>query len=109
MKDSPQPHSSSAPLVSDMPYRWKLWQLTDVWVFEHKALVQLVLDIIHLTSDDAKERLAVDQDLDTILLNRLVKGAWLFNIFEMVRQAAASSVPYTDLDQLRLGLVKQFS
>ena len=81
--------------------------LTDIGVPEVEALVELVLDPVHLGADDAEECLAIDKDLDAVLLDLLVEGAGAVDVLEVVGQAAAPAVPHTDLDQLRLGLVQQ--
>ena len=107
MKDSPQPHCSSDEVVSlcfkTVAY---LNLLTDIWVVKDKLLVELVLNPVHLTSDDAEKRLAINQDLDAILLYNLVELSWLVHLLEVVCQPAASTVLDADLDQLWLWLVK---
>ena len=81
--------------------------LTDVGVPEMEALVELVLDPVHLGADDAEEGLTVNEDLDAVLLDLLVEGARAIDVLEVVGQAAAPAVPHPDLDQLRLRLVQQ--
>ena len=59
-------------------------QLTDVGVLKDEALVQLVFEPVHLRSNDAEQGLGVDKNLDTILLNSLIKGSSLVHVFEVV-------------------------
>ena len=85
------------------------WGPTYVWISEHKSLVQLILHPVHLTANDAKQRLAVNQHLHAILFDFLVKHSWLLHEFEMVGQSATATVPYTNLDQFRGWLVEQLA
>lgn len=80
---------------------------TDVGVLKHKLLTQFVLCPIHLGTNNAEQRLAIDQDLDTILLHRFIESARLINVFQVVCQPATAPIPYTDLDELRIRLVEQ--
>lgn len=73
---------------------------------ENEALVQLILDPVHLASDDAEQGLAVDQYLDAILVDLLVERPRLVHVLQVVRQPAAPPVAHPDLDQLGLGLVQ---
>ncbi len=59
-------------------------ELTDVRIPEHKSLIQLVFHPVHLAPDDAEQRFAIDQDLDPILLYRLVKFSRFVHIFEVI-------------------------
>lgn len=80
---------------------------TDVGVLKHKLLAQFIFRPVHFGADNAEERLAVNQDSDAVLLHHLIESARLIDIFQLVCQPTAASVPYTDLDQLWVGLVKQ--
>lgn len=66
--------------------------LTDVGVLENEPCAQLVLQPVHLTTDDAEQCLAVDQYSDTVLLYALIECAGLVDVFQVVCQARASSV-----------------
>lgn len=59
-------------------------RLTYVRIAKYEPLVELVLDPIHFAPDDAEQRLAVDQDLYTILLYLLVKSSGFVDIIEVV-------------------------
>jgi hypothetical protein len=49
LKDSPQPHCSAEDDVSNLARTNRfVYQLTDVWVLEDEALVELVLQPVHL-------------------------------------------------------------
>ena len=74
---------------------------------EDKLLVELILNPVHLASDDAEERLAVNQDLDTILLDHFVELSWLVDVLEVVGETTAPTVLDSDLDQLWLWLIEQ--
>src|SRR5699024_7872651 len=121
MNDSPQPHCSSVPCTVSIflcftyssQYRRRLprrgpmnggVQRTYVGVPEDEALVELVLGPVHLAANDAEEGLAVDEHLDAILLDCLVKGARLVHVFEVVRQPAAAAVSHPNLDELGVRL-----
>ena len=75
--------------------------LTDIGVPEVEALVELVLDPVHLGADDAEECLAVDKDLDAVLLDDLVEAPRLGHVFEVVRHARAALVAHADPDEPR--------
>lgn len=81
-------------------------QLTYVGISKHKSLVQFVLYPIHLTSNDAEQRLAVNKNLHAVLLDLFVERSGLLHIFEVVRQATASTIPYSDFNQLWVRLVQ---
>lgn len=81
-------------------------RLTDVWVPEDESLVQLVLYPVHLAADYAEQCLAVYEDLDTVLFDRLVKGARLVDEFQMICQPRAASVLNANTDKLRIRLVE---
>lgn len=76
--------------------------LGDVRIPKHELLRERVLMPVHLRPDDAKERLRVNQHLDPVLLDHLVKLPRLVNVFEVVRQAGASPIADSDPDQLRI-------
>lgn len=67
MKDSPQPHSSSVEMLASFLV-CGVGVHTDIWVLEHKLLVELVFYPVHLASNNAEESFAVNQNLHTILL-----------------------------------------
>ena len=67
-------------------------KLTDVRILEDESLVELILQPIHLRANNAEQSLGINQNLDAILLDRLVKSTSLVHVFKMVRQTRASSV-----------------
>lgn len=81
--------------------------LTDVRVPENEPRAQFILQPVHLTSNNAEQRLAVNQHLDTILLDRLIERSRLVHIFQMVGQPAASSVLNTDTDEFAVRRIKE--
>ena len=107
MKDSPHPHDSSVE-TSQLPRTTTVQdvageKLTDVGVAEDESLAQLVLVPVHLTTNDAKQRLAVDQDLHTVLLHNLVELARLLDVLKVVGKARATTVLDSNSDVLGLG------
>ena len=86
MKDSPQPHCSSAkPSVPQDGTGAR--PLTYVGILEDKALIQLVLYPVHLAPYDAEQGFTVYQDLHAILLHSFVEGARFRNVLEVIRQS----------------------
>lgn len=81
--------------------------LTYVWIAKDKATAQFILDPVHLAPDDAEECLAIDQNFDAILFDRLIEHAGLVDIFKVVCEAATAPVPDPDPDELRIGLVQE--
>ena len=59
---------------------------------------------IHFASNDAKQRLAVDQHFHTILLDDLVEHARLVYVFKMVRQPRTATVLDAHSNEFRLRL-----
>lgn len=80
---------------------------TDIGVLKHKLLTQFIFRPVHFAADDAEEGFAVNQNLDAVLLHQFIESARLVDVFQLVGQPTAASVPYTDLDELRVGLVEQ--
>ena len=72
-----------------------------------KDAPQPILLPVHLAANDREERLAVDQDLNSVLLHDLVELPRLVNVLEMVRQPSAALVPHTDTNQLRCRTLEQ--
>ena len=107
MKDSPHPHDSSvetSQLPRTMTFKIRREKkLTNVGVAEDESLAQLILVPVHLATDDAKQRLAVDQDLHTVLLHNLVELARLLDVLEVVGKARATTVLDSNSDVLGLG------
>ena len=62
---------------------------------------QPVLLPVHLAPDDREQRLAVDDDLDPVLLHHLVELRRLLDVLEVVRQARTALVPHAYADHLR--------
>lgn len=54
--------------------------LLDVGVVEDKLGAETVFLPVHLASDDAEQRLAVDEHLNTILLDALVESTCFFGL-----------------------------
>lgn len=84
----------------------RVGRLTYVGIPKNKFLIQLVFCPVHLAADDAEQGLAIDEHLDPVLLDRLVKRTGLVDIFEMVRQAAAAPIPNANFDEFWLGLIQ---
>lgn len=117
MNDSPHPQdssvihlSASVPRVKKSDCRRKPviigreTVLTYVGVSENESLAQLVLVPVHLTTNDTEQSLAVNQDLDAILLHDLIESTRLIHVLQMVGKARATLVldPYSN--HLRAGL-----
>lgn len=83
--------------------------LTDVWVLEDEALVQLILQPVHLAPDNVQQRLVVDQHLGAILLHLFVERARLVHILEVICQPRASLCLCAYPDELWLGQFEQFA
>ena len=60
----------------------------------HRYAPQTVLLPVHLAPNDREERLAVDDDLDPVLLDDLVELGRLLDVFEVIRQTGAALVPH---------------
>lgn len=115
MKDSPQPHCSSEILLAPHKFtgRGRAGQIrrghTYVGILENKSLVQLVFRPVHLAANNAEQGLAIYEHLDSVLLDHLIKCPGLFDIFQVVRETAASTIPYSNFDEFWLGLVQHRS
>jgi len=66
--------------------------LCDVWIPEDELGAQFILQPIHLAPNDAEQGLAINEDLDAVLLNDLVEFTWLVHVFEMICQPRTTSV-----------------
>lgn len=104
-------HSHIAPLKHWLDWsikaRWN--ERTDVGIAKDKSSTQFILHPVHLTSDDAEQGFTVDQDLDSFLLHRLIKGSRLIDVFEMVGEPAAATIFHADPDELRIRLGQELS
>ena len=74
--------------------------LTYIWIPKDKPTVQLVLHPIHLTTNDAKKRPAVNEHLHSVLLDCFVKCSGFLHVFEMIGQAATTAVLDSNADEL---------
>lgn len=74
---------------------------------EDKSRRQLVVNPIHLGSNNGEECLGVNKHLDAILHNLLIKLAGLVDILEVVCQTGAAAVADANANHLGVGLVKQ--
>ena len=76
-------------------------RLDDVWIVEDKLCREPVLLPVHLGANDAEEGLAVDEDLNAVLLDTLVKLARLarLDVLEMVAHASTALVADSNSDQ----------
>lgn len=86
MKDSPHPHCSSAILLANTTPSTmeKQSRLTYIRIREHKPLTQLIFHPIHLTPNNAKQRLTINQHLNAILLHRFIKFSRLIHVLQMI-------------------------
>ena len=106
VKDSPHPHASL--ILGFLNANFALQTCT---VHQQKKRIcgrksikdapQPVLLPVHLAPDDREQRLAVDDDLDPVLLHHLVELRWVLDVLEVVRQARAALVPHAYADHLR--------
>lgn len=106
--DHPRLGPDTAYLVRTALYHERLSATTlflYVGILENKSLVQLVFRPVHLATNNAEQGLAIYQHLDSVLLHHLIKGPGLFDIFQVVRETAASTIPYSNFDEFWLGLV----
>lgn len=73
------------------------------WVQRAARNSQSIILPIHLTANDAEERLAVDQNCDTILLHLFIKFARLVwrDIFKVITHSSTAFVADANADQLR--------
>ena len=74
---------------------------------EDESGLEGVLLPIHLASDDAEEGFGINHDLDSVLLDDLVKLFGLVDVFEVVTHAGATLVADADPDEFRLWLIEQ--
>jgi hypothetical protein len=84
-------------------------KLTDIRVLEDEPRTQFILQPVHFTADNAEKRLAVDQDLYTVLLYTFVEGSRFVNVFQVICQARAASVLNSHSYKFRFGLFQEFS
>ncbi|KAI9661539.1 MAG: hypothetical protein M1829_006230 [Trizodia sp. TS-e1964] len=77
---------------------------TDIRVPKHKPTVQLIFLPIHLATNYAEKRLAINQHPDPILLYNFIKRPSLLDIVQMVRKPAAPAVlnPHPNEPRIRL-------
>lgn len=74
---------------------------------EDKLGLQRVLLPIHLTANDGEERLGIDDDLDPILLDNLIKPLRLVDVLQVIRHARATLVPHAYPNQFGRRRIEQ--
>lgn len=79
----------------------------NIWVLEHKALIQLVLQPIHLAPNNVQKRLVIDQNLNTVLLYLLVEHGRLIHVLQVISESGTPLRPCTNPYKLWFGLVEQ--
>lgn len=83
--------------------------LRDVGVLENESPGELILNPVHLAAEDVDKSLGVDQDLDAVLLNGIIKLARLVDVFEVVCQAGAALALGSNANQLGLRRVQKLT
>lgn len=81
----------------------------DIRIAKLETLVEIILDPVHLAANNTEQRFAVNQNPNSILLNSLVVRPGLVHVFEMVRQPAASAIAHSNLDELRVIVLKKLA
>ena len=79
-----------------------------IWHFARDAPETILLPV-HLAPDNREEGLAVDQDLDPVLLYYLIKLARLLYVFEVVGKAGTALVPHANADHLGCRALQEVS
>lgn len=81
----------------------------DVGVAENESSAQLVLLPVHFAADNTEQSLAVDEDLDAVLLDYLIELSRLLHVLQVIGETRAATVLDTDSNILGLRLCHQLA